>query len=63
MLQVVGMITVQKLISTAEGGYVGLVEDVIIEPEVRGKGNNHHFVSQPNLVFINVCKAHPRATG
>ena len=36
--RVVGMCTVQVLISTAEGGPVGLVEDVVVEPSFRGKG-------------------------
>ena len=36
--QVVGMATVQTLVSTAEGGRVGLVEDVIVDREFRGKG-------------------------
>jgi GNAT superfamily N-acetyltransferase len=34
----VGMATVQVLISTAEGGPVGLVEDVVVAPEHRGRG-------------------------
>jgi GNAT superfamily N-acetyltransferase len=35
---VIGMATVQTLISTAEGGRVGLVEDVIVAREFRGRG-------------------------
>jgi GNAT superfamily N-acetyltransferase len=35
---VVGMATVQTLISTAEGGRVGLVEDVVVRRDVRGRG-------------------------
>jgi GNAT superfamily N-acetyltransferase len=35
---VVGMATVQTLISTAEGGRVGLVEDVVVQHDVRGRG-------------------------
>ena len=35
---VVGMATVQLLISTAEGGRAGLVEDVVVDREHRGKG-------------------------
>ena len=35
---VVGMATVQTLISTAEGGRVGLIEDVIVHCDVRGRG-------------------------
>ena len=48
--QVVGLITIQSLISTAEGGYVGLIEDVIVDGQYRKKGSYLHsssFVSQP----------------
>ena len=36
--EIIGMCTVQTLISTAEGGPVGLVEDVVVEREFRGRG-------------------------
>jgi ribosomal protein S18 acetylase RimI-like enzyme len=36
--QVVGMCSVQTLISTAEGGAVGLVEDLIVAPAFRRQG-------------------------
>jgi N-acetylglutamate synthase-like GNAT family acetyltransferase len=35
---VIGMATVQVLVSTAEGGYVGLVEDVVVDSGYRDKG-------------------------
>jgi GNAT superfamily N-acetyltransferase len=35
---IVGMCSVQALISTAEGGRAGLVEDLIVQREYRGKG-------------------------
>jgi ribosomal protein S18 acetylase RimI-like enzyme len=35
---VVGMSTVQTLISTAEGGHVGLIEDVIVDRKYRSLG-------------------------
>jgi GNAT superfamily N-acetyltransferase len=35
---IVGMCSVQALISTAEGGRAGLVEDLIVRREYRGKG-------------------------
>ncbi len=35
---VLGMITMQRLISTAEGGYVGMVEDLIIDADYRSTG-------------------------
>lgn len=36
--EVAGMLSVQTLISTAEGGPVGLVEDVVVRQDWRGKG-------------------------
>eukprot|EP01024_Parvocaulis_polyphysoides_P033320 TRINITY_DN29678_c0_g3_i1.p2 TRINITY_DN29678_c0_g3~~TRINITY_DN29678_c0_g3_i1.p2 ORF type:complete len:190 (+),score=17.46 TRINITY_DN29678_c0_g3_i1:133-702(+) len=36
--KVVGMITVQRLISTVQGTYVGLVEDFIVDTNYRGCG-------------------------
>jgi ribosomal protein S18 acetylase RimI-like enzyme len=36
--EIVGMCTIQTLISTAEGGPVGLVEDVIVRADCRGRG-------------------------
>jgi ribosomal protein S18 acetylase RimI-like enzyme len=36
--RVIAMATVQILISTAEGGYVGLVEDVIVREDCRCRG-------------------------
>lgn len=35
---IVGMCSVQRLISTAEGGEVGLLEDLVVDEENRGKG-------------------------
>jgi len=35
---VVGMCTMQRLISTAEGGPVGLVEDLVVDDAYRGQG-------------------------
>lgn len=43
---VVGMATVQTLISTAEGGRVGLVEDVIVDAEFRGSGVGTQLLEQ-----------------
>jgi GNAT superfamily N-acetyltransferase len=36
--EIVAMATVQVLVSTAEGGHVGLVEDVVVDQEHRSKG-------------------------
>lgn len=36
--EVVGMLSVQRLVSTAEGGSVGLVEDVVVPAVRRGQG-------------------------
>ncbi len=35
---IVGMATLQVLVSTAEGGPVGLVEDVVVDRDWRGRG-------------------------
>ncbi|MFZ2889075.1 GNAT family N-acetyltransferase [Sulfuricurvum sp.] len=35
---VIGMITIQRMISTAMGTYVGTIEDVIVAQECRGSG-------------------------
>ncbi|QJD29025.1 GNAT family N-acetyltransferase [Methylococcus geothermalis] len=44
--RVVGMCSVQTLISTAEGGRVGLVEDMVVAPEVRGKGIGRRLLGE-----------------
>lgn len=36
--RVVGMCSVQTLVSTAEGGKVGLLEDLVIDRDYRGQG-------------------------
>jgi len=36
--RVVGMLSVQVLVSTAQGGPVGLVEDVVVDAACRGRG-------------------------
>lgn len=36
--EVVGMVTAQLLISTAEGGPVALVEDMVVDGQYRGRG-------------------------
>jgi ribosomal protein S18 acetylase RimI-like enzyme len=35
---VIGMITLQRVISTAMGGYVGVIEDVVVSKAYRGVG-------------------------
>jgi GNAT superfamily N-acetyltransferase len=42
---VVGMATIQILISTAEGGPVGLVEDVVVQKAHRGRGIGRRLMS------------------
>jgi GNAT superfamily N-acetyltransferase len=44
--EIIGMCSVQVLISTAEGGPVGLVEDVIVRREYRGRGIGSRFLSE-----------------
>ncbi|RMG93795.1 MAG: GNAT family N-acetyltransferase [Candidatus Dadabacteria bacterium] len=36
--RVVGMVSLQVLVSTAEGGEVGLLEDLIVDESLRGRG-------------------------
>lgn len=36
--RIIGMTSIQTLISTAEGGWSGIVEDVVVTSEWRGKG-------------------------
>ncbi|VAX12368.1 hypothetical protein MNBD_GAMMA24-1234 [hydrothermal vent metagenome] len=43
--QVLGMASLQVLISTAEGGEVGLVEDVVIMPEYRERGLGKRLIA------------------
>ncbi len=51
---IVAMATVQILVSTAEGGHVGLIEDVVVDQGYRGKGigkallNHLHEWAQDN---------------
>lgn len=36
--RIIGMVTMQPIISTAMGGYVGLIEDMIVTTSYRGRG-------------------------
>ncbi|NOT83792.1 MAG: GNAT family N-acetyltransferase [Methylococcaceae bacterium] len=47
-LQVVGMCSVQTLISTAEGGRVGLLEDLIVATAFRQQGIATQLLAQVN---------------
>lgn len=44
--EIVGMCSVQALISTAEGGPVGLLEDLIVKKEHRGNGIGTRLLSE-----------------
>ena len=44
--RVVGMVTLQLLVSTAEGGLSGLLEDLVVAPEVRGLGIGKALLQQ-----------------
>ena len=44
--EIIGMCSVQTLISTAEGGPVGLLEDVIVRKKHRGKGIGKRLLSE-----------------
>lgn len=43
---VVGMVTMQPLVSTAEGGVIGVVEDLIVTTSMRGKGIGRRLLSE-----------------
>jgi GNAT superfamily N-acetyltransferase len=43
--EIVGMCSVQAVISTAEGGPVGLVEDLVVKQDQRGKGTGSRLLS------------------
>lgn len=42
--RIVGFCSVQTLVSTAEGGPVGLVEDVVVAEDARGAGIGHRLL-------------------
>lgn len=42
--RVVGMITLQRVISTAVGEYVGIIEDVVVSAADRGKGIGNKLI-------------------
>lgn len=42
---VVGMVSIQTLISTAEGGATGLLEDLVVSEEFRGRGIGSSLLS------------------
>jgi ribosomal protein S18 acetylase RimI-like enzyme len=43
--RVVGMITMQSLVSTAMGEHVGLIEDLVVSADYRGKGIGKSLLS------------------
>ena len=44
--KVVGMCTAQILVSTAEGGLVGLIEDMVVAADFRGRGVGRLLMAQ-----------------
>lgn len=52
--EVIGMCSVQRLISTAEGGPVGLLEDLIVKERYRGNNVGTKLISEA----LKWCKAH-----
>jgi len=42
---VIGMVTGQLVVSTAEGGHSVLVEDMVVEPAERGRGVGHALLA------------------
>lgn len=43
---VIGMCSIQRLISTASGGYKGLIEDVIVDKKYRNAGVGEKLISE-----------------
>ncbi len=44
--EVIGMCSVQLLISTAEGGFVGLLEDMVVKKAHKGKGVGRKLIAK-----------------
>ncbi len=44
--EVIGMCSVQALVSTAEGGHVGLIEDMVVKKSYRGNGIGKRLLSE-----------------
>lgn len=44
--EVIGMCTVQTLVSTAEGGAAGLLEDLVVRKDLRGNGVGKALLSE-----------------
>jgi ribosomal protein S18 acetylase RimI-like enzyme len=42
----IGMVTMQRVVSSAEGGYAGLIEDVIVSENYRGRGVGRSLLQQ-----------------
>ena len=40
----IGMVTMQRVVSSAEGGYAGLIEDVVVSEAYRGMGVGHSLL-------------------
>ena len=54
----IGMVTMQRVISSAEGGYAGLVEDVIVKEEYRGMGIGSKLIE--DIVTLAKTKGYVR---
>ena len=44
--QVIGMCTIQRLMSSAEGSVVGLIEDLVVNKSFRGKGTGSALLAE-----------------
>lgn len=52
----IGMVTVQRVISSAEGGYAGLIEDVIVREEYRSMGVGSRLIEHVvDLARVRGC--------
>jgi ribosomal protein S18 acetylase RimI-like enzyme len=47
---IAGMVSILKLISTAEGGEVGILEDMIVYPDYQGMGIGSQLIKQATAV-------------
>jgi ribosomal protein S18 acetylase RimI-like enzyme len=47
---VVGMVTMQRLISSAEGGYIGQIEDLVVKEDYRMMGVGSRLVNRMRVI-------------
>lgn len=50
--EVIGMVTMQRLISSAEGGYIGQIEDLIVKDEYRKMGVGSRLINKMRSIAL-----------